>query len=391
MTLPLPRTAADEPRAPEGGGPAALRPWLAENRLFRGVPAETLEALIEVPELVSLGEGEVLFGEGGEGDFLYLVASGSVRVSRGGGGRPETHAHFLPGDFFGETALLDLEPRAGRATATRPSVLGRVDRAAFERIVRMAPGRVSTNLAHGVAERMRGGSPSHEMTRAERMSLIGSMAALVAHDFKNPMSAILMAADLIAETSDNPDHAESAAVIRRGIGQMVALTEELLDFARGTPCVRTEILTPEEILAGLDEPVLARLRRDGIRVHRRLDWNGEMRADRHRLTRALCNLVRNAAEAMPDGGDLTLTVELRGDRAAFVVADTGRGIPAGLLPTLFEPFLPNGRSGSSGLGMAVARSVAEGHGGSVAARSTPGQGTVVELVVPIAGPPPLAG
>lgn len=391
MTSSAPRSPADGPAASApAADPAAHRPWLAENRLFQGVPAETLEELIEVPELVAFGAGDVLFDEGHEGDFLYLLASGAVRVSkRGRAGRQETLSHFTPGDFFGEMALLDLEPRSARAVVVRPAVLGRVDRAGFERMLRMAPGRISANLTHGIVGRLRSANDQFitELTRAERLSLIGSMSAMVAHDFKNPMSAILMAADLISETSPSPDHAESAAVIRRAVTQMVAMTEELLDFARGTPCLRTETVTVDDLLSDLDDQVLGRLRRDGIRVHRQVQWSGELRADRRRLSRALCNVARNAAEAMPDGGDFTLAVEERpGGRVAFVFSDTGYGIPEEVLPTLFEPFISYGKPGGTGLGMAIARSVSEAHGGSIGVSSVPGQGTTVEIILPLSGP-----
>ena len=394
MTFSPPLAAADGSLSASGA--AAHRPWLAENRLFRGIPAETLEELIELPELVALEPGTVLFDEGADGDCcLYLVASGAVLLTRRGaaGTGAETLAHFGDGDFFGEAALLDLASHAARAVVTRPSVLGRVDRGAFERMLRMAPGRISTNLTHGLMERMRGASDpgTAELIRAERVSLIGSMAAMVAHDFKNPMSAILMAADLIAETSDSPDHAESAAVIRRAVSQMVDLTEELLDFARGTPCSRPEPVAVVGLMADLETGALRRMKRDGIRVVPDLRWQGELRAERRRLGRALANVARFAAESMPDGGDLRITVEARGDRVAITFADTGEGISADALSTLFEPFISNGKPGGSGLGMALARSIAEAHGGSVSATSVPGQGTTVEFVLPIAGPPPLGG
>jgi signal transduction histidine kinase len=366
---------------------SALRRELAGNKLFRGIPEGVLEELVEIPELITTGADEVLFDEGESPDYLYLIVSGAVRVSKQGrGGRQETLSYFGDGDFFGEMALLDMEPRSARAFAMQPSILGRVDREGFERLLRAAPGRLSTNLATGIVERLRSANDQfiEELTRSERLNLIGSMATAVAHDFRNPMSAILMAAELISETTDDADHRESAGVIRRAVGQMVAMTDELLDFARGMPDLRRRRVPAAQVMAMLDEQILHRLERDGFAVDRRIAVDGDLYVEPVRFCRVLVNVLKNAAEAMPEGGTITFGVEPRAGEVCFSVADTGIGIPPEVLPTVFEPFVTHGKSNGTGLGMAIARSVVEAHGGRIRLRSTQGQGTTVEITIPSA-------
>ena len=382
------------PAPPQAGVPlptvapsplAAFRRDLAANKLFRGIPEGVLDALVEIPELIQAGSDEVLFDEGEEADYLYLIVSGAVRVSKQGrGGRQETLSYFGDGDFFGEMALLDMEPRSARALTVQPTILGRVDRQGFEELLRIAPGRLSTNLTHGIVGRLRNANEQFidELTRSERLSLIGAMAAAIAHDFKNPMSAILMAAELIGETAEDEDQRESASVIRRAVGQMVAMTEELLDYARGMPDLRRRRVPIGDLLRLVEDQILVRLERDGFGVERRVEVAGDVYVDPGRFARVLVNVLKNAAEAMPDGGTVQFAVELRAGEVVFTVADTGVGIPEELLPTLFEPFVTHGKAGGTGLGMAIARSVVEAHGGRIRIRSTPDVGTTVEITIP---------
>jgi signal transduction histidine kinase len=340
-----------------------------------------------VPEMIDAGTDEVLFDEGDEADYLYLIVSGAVRVSKQGrGGRQETLSYFGDGDFFGEMALLDLEPRSARALTMQPTLMGRVDREGFEQLLRIAPGRLSTNLTHGIVGRLRNANEQFidELTRSERLNMIGSMATAIAHDFKNPMSAILMAAELVGETAENDDQRESASVIRQAVGQMVAMTDELLDYARGMPDLRRRRFPAGDLVRQLDDQLLHRLERDGFGIERRVAVAGDLYVDPVRFGRVLVNVLKNAAEAMPDRGTITLAVEPRGAEVCFSVADTGIGIPPEVLPTVFEPFVTHGKSNGTGLGMAIARSVVEAHGGRIHVRSTLGVGTTVDITIPAA-------
>jgi signal transduction histidine kinase len=386
MSTPAPPRAGVLPSLPSPL--ASFRRELGANKLFRGIPESVLDALVEIPELIQAASDEVLFDEGEEADYLYLLVSGAVRVSKQGrGGRQETLSYFGDGDFFGEMALLDMEPRSARAFTVQPTILGRVDRDGFEQLLRIAPGRLSTNLTHGIVARLRSANEQYidELTRSERLSLIGAMAAAIAHDFKNPMSAILMAAELIGETAEHEDHRESASVIHRAVGQMVGMTEELLDYARGMPDLRRRRVPVADLLAQVEDQIIGRLERDGFRVERRIDLKGDLYVDAGRFARVLVNVLKNAGEAMPDCGTITLAVEPRGrGEVAFVVADTGCGIPEEVLATVFEPFVTHGKVNGTGLGMAIARSVVEAHGGRIRLRSTPGEGTTVEITIPAA-------
>jgi signal transduction histidine kinase len=106
--------------------------------------------------------------------------------------------------------------------------------------------------------------------------------------------------------------------------------------------------------------------------------------DGGQLRQALWNLVLNAAQAMPSGGELAVTAGLEAGILSIGVSDTGSGIPSSVLPHVFEPFFST-KSGGSGLGLALVDRIIRDHGGDVLLHSTPGLGTTVTLRVPVNG------
>jgi signal transduction histidine kinase len=355
------------------------------NKLFRGVPADVLHLAIEIPEVVEFDSGELIFGEGDPPDCMYLIADGCVRISkRGRGGQQETLSYLEAGEFFGEMALYDPEPRSAQAMAAEHTRLGRIGEAGFTQLLALAPSEISTNLTREIIKRLRKANTHfiHQMMEAERLSLVGSMASAIIHDFKNPMSVIQNAAELLTERTDDPQIVRFARMIRRSGDRMLGMTQEILDYSRGTTSLHLESVTIAQLLEELEDQALHRLPLAGIRVEKQIGFSGNLQIDRGRFVRLLLNIIKNAAEAMPHGGVCRFSVESRGDKVVFSVADTGCGIPKELLPRIFEPFVTHGKANGTGLGMAIAKAVVEAHKGRIAVESTPGAGTTIEIAIP---------
>jgi signal transduction histidine kinase len=355
------------------------------NKLFRGVSPEVLELAVGIPEIVEVEAGTLIFGEGDPPDCLYLIAEGCVRISkRGRGGQQETLSYLKAGDFFGEMALYDPEPRSAQAAAAEDTRLGRIGEAGFKQLLALAPGEISTNLTREIIKRLRNANTHfiHQMLEAERLSLVGSMASSIIHDFKNPMSVIQNAAELLTERTNDPQMVRFARMIRRSADRMLGMTQELLDYSRGTTSLHLETVTVGQLLEELEDQALHRLPLAGIRVEKQISFSGELQIDRSRFVRLLLNIIKNAAEAMPDGGVCRFAVENRGDRVVFSIADTGCGIPEELLPRIFEPFVTHGKQDGTGLGMAIAKTVVEAHQGTISVESTPGAGTTFDIAIP---------
>ena len=357
---------------------------LSQNRLFAGIPSALMPSIGADVDLLRFDADDVIFNEGEPGDCLFLVVSGSVRISKmGRGGKQETLGIIAPGNFFGEMALIDGQPRSAQATAGETTVLGKIDAASVARILDNAPRDLHMNFLRSVVERLRGIN-SHfitELMRSERVSLVGTMANSIIHDLKNPIQAIQSCSELVASRTKDPDIIEFTDIMQKAVRQMTDMAQELLDFARGQSSLQLKPRAPKTVFSEFDS-LLVRLLPANVHLLREIRYCDEIAVDLGRFVRVLLNIAKNAIEAMSGGGVLRIGVRQNGANAVFSIADTGCGIPAELITKIFEPFVTYGKSKGTGLGMAIAKGVVESHGGAISIRSKTGIGTTVEISVP---------
>ena len=362
---------------------------LAQNRLFEGVESDLLKQFAPEVQVVLLNAGEVVFREGDPGDLLYLVGEGSIKISKSGrGGEQETLGFIKSGNFFGEMALLDGKPRSAMATATEPTLLGTVDELTFQHILELAPSRLHLNFLRLVSERLRSVNAHFisEVMRSERLSLVGSMANSIIHDLKNPICIIRCCTDLIAAESKDARLLELTGMADRAVDGMLAMTQELLDYARGEISLQLQTVSIWRLLDELNQQSLRLLPGRNIQFAKQIRYDGNVSVDLTRFIRVLCNLIKNAREAMPSGGILTIGTDLVEEQVVIRISDTGVGIPPELLPRIFEPFVTYGKAHGTGLGMAIAKTVVTAHNGTISVSSVKGSGTRVEICLPA---PPL--
>ena len=231
------------------------------------------------------------------------------------------------------------------------------------------------------------------LVRSEKMAALGKLAATIAHEVNNPLAGILTYARLCLKQLDSPEvtpekRAEVLAqlrIIERESRRCGEIMRNLLSFARQAPPRRE----PAELNA-LVERTLALVRHElelrGIELTTRLaDGLPPVACDANQIQQVLLALAVNALEAMPRGGRLTLKTGAVSESVLEVrVRDTGVGIPREALPHIFEPFFTTKEDQHrTGLGLAVARSIVEQHGGSLEVASTPGQGTEFVVRLPL--------
>lgn len=362
-------------------------PMFRENKLFQNVTADVLERL--APRPVAYEANDVIFREGDSAECLFLIDSGTVRISKAGRqGQQETLAYFQPGDFFGEMGLYGRTTRSARATAMGPVVLGCLDREAFEDVLRAAPLPLVENLLRESVSRLRETDTRYiqQVLEFERLSLVGTMVSTIIHDVRGPLSVVRMAAEMLSEDVEPDKREKYAGMVRRAVERVSDMTQEILDFSRGKTRLDVEFVRPTELIAELNEEVLKPLATTtAVRPAYAVAYDEPIAIDRSRFFRVLHNIIKNAAEAMPSGGALSITVEREGSSVHFRIADTGVGIPDDVLPHIFEPFVTHGKSGGTGLGMAIVRSVVEAHDGTIEVESTPGKGTCFTIALPLTG------
>jgi PAS domain S-box-containing protein len=246
-------------------------------------------------------------------------------------------------------------------------------------------------LIRNVTERRR---LEQQAKRAESMEATVAFARGVAHDFNNLLTSAIGNLSLLSSKGDDDQARHRMHRALRACWQAAGLARRLLSFSSGTrgdPQLIGLGETVELILQSFDETFF-----EGVRVHTVLDRSVAVRIDRDQLTQIVLNLIRNAREAMPEGGDLYVTIQTtegglpespgQEDRhAVLTIRDTGCGVPAELRDRLFEPFFTTktgATSRSRGMGLAVAYAAAKNAGGFIEVESQPELGATFRVHLP---------
>lgn len=221
-----------------------------------------------------------------------------------------------------------------------------------------------------------------QIIRAEKLAVVGRLAASVAHEVNNPLQAVALQLQLIAEDSSIESARERLAIVREELDRIAGIVQRLLDFQRPAPGKRTLC----NVTALLDD-VLAlvgkQLQQHGISVlHEKQAGLKPVLVAGNQMKQVFLNLVLNAIEAMPGGGQLRICTEQSDNTIIVAFIDSGVGMTAGVVAQLFEPFFST-KSNGTGLGLAVSHEIVTQHGGTLEASSQPGQGSTFTVRLPI--------
>ena len=217
-----------------------------------------------------------------------------------------------------------------------------------------------------------------QLIQAERLATAGKMSASFAHEIRNPLSSMRMLAQMLMQKPEMSveNHQQSLRYILEEIERIDTIVKGLMDFARPTALNRTQQpITPvlQAVLALME----ANLAHHQIQLVLDLSpVTPEVQFDSDKLKQAFMNVVLNAMEAMPQGGELRVSTFTKAGRICIKVMDTGVGIPEEDLERIFEPFFTRKTKGT-GLGLANVKRILEEHGGDVEIESRLGTGTTV--------------
>lgn len=226
-----------------------------------------------------------------------------------------------------------------------------------------------------------------QLLRSERLASMGQLAAGIAHELNNPLGTILIYAHLLQDAAQQPDQTcADAAMILREATRCKGIVGGLLDFARQNKVCRRAV----DVGALLREAVeLVRVQVPSAAVDYLVDAPDDLpswQLDEDQMKQVLVNLVRNAVDAMPNGGEVRLTARCSApaDELRLSVADTGVGIAAEHMHKLFSPFFTTKPVGQgTGLGLPICYGIVKMHRGSITAHNNEqGPGACFELTLP---------
>jgi two-component system, NtrC family, sensor histidine kinase HydH len=291
------------------------------------------------------------------------------------GDRRETRA------MLGATALgvwlLALLPRAWTGPSLPSSVHTALVLVSILGLVALlAPVHAALRRRSEALARARDEMASEALARARSLEQVG---ARVAHELKNPLSAVKALVQLGARSPAEAASHERLRVVETEVARMQDILQDYLSFTRPLQDVRPQRTALGSLVADALLVLSARADHGGVQLSSLGDATVE--ADPRRLKEALLNLVTNAIEATPPGGEVVVEVRPSGEQAEILVRDTGRGMPPESMKRLGTPFFTTREEGT-GLGVVLARSVVAQHGGTLRYESEPGKGTTVIATLP---------
>jgi signal transduction histidine kinase len=396
--LPVLLPPSDELSADPGRAGRLVRvSWpLGPERAVAGDPEGSIEALLDpVRLLTSTAPGQrgrmtlELDGAGEPGSFRHegaLVARAGVvderwtppirwtLVRREDGGRLIRSVERLAGRYRTTVALNVL-------VMSLTLVLGLV---AFRQVRRAA--RAEAESRH----QARVGELERQVRHSERLASLGRLSAGIAHEINNPLEGMRNYLELLGEDLAAGDAAQAAGLVprvREGLERVAAIVRQVLRF--GDPGrAPNRPVDLDAVVCDTLELVRADRRFSGVALHPELTLGPAHPVDGNPTTlgQLVLNLVINACQAQPAGGEVTVATAPRDGRGVLTVADRGPGFSGEVLEHLFEPFFST--RGSAGLGLAVSHGIVAEHGGSIRGENREGGGgrVVVELPLATAGP-----
>ena len=257
--------------------------------------------------------------------------------------------------------------------------------------------RLLETLATEVALAVKYRRMEDQASRKNRLVELGTIAAGVAHEIRNPLASIKTFAQLMPERMEDPEFKnEFSKLVLKDVDRITKVIESMLAFARPSQVTIGEYpandLVEEAILL-----VQPRLKSKRVELTREFHGNTVIKVDKHQILQVLVNLLSNAVDALPQQGKIRVVTgvsqrNLAGDGnrnqncAVIEVSDNGPGIPAAVRNRLFDPFFTTKKEGT-GLGLSISQKIVRDHGGAITVSSVEGKGTTFQVNLPLAFPP----
>jgi signal transduction histidine kinase len=221
-----------------------------------------------------------------------------------------------------------------------------------------------------------------QLRRADRLSALGELSAGMAHEIRNPLGSIRGTAEILQDGIDPSDKRyEFTRILIKEVDRLNKVVQDFLRFARPAPLARDRIdvnVILRELLSLTRQAAL----KNAVRAELSAGDAPSVAGDGMQLRQAFLNIMLNALQAMPHGGELKISTAAVSGGVAIHFIDTGPGIPPENLDRIFNPFFTTRQEGT-GLGLAITHRIMQGHGGRVEVSSRVGEGTTFTIFLPM--------
>ncbi|MFH1875313.1 MAG: ATP-binding protein [Candidatus Omnitrophota bacterium] len=221
-----------------------------------------------------------------------------------------------------------------------------------------------------------------ELKRAERLKAVGTLAAGMAHEIKNPLTGIMTFTEYLPTKYTDPAFIEKFhKIVSTEVNKINSIVEQLLDFSKPKP-----LKLQEANIHNIIDQTLSLLNNDIIKYKINVSRNYDntfpmLHIDPNQIQQVFCNFFLNAIDALKEGGELTIATQQLPDNAEITISDTGQGIPKKDLEHIFDPFYTTKETGT-GLGMSIIYGIIKEHKGIIGVESEVNKGTTFTIKLP---------
>lgn len=222
-----------------------------------------------------------------------------------------------------------------------------------------------------------------ERIRSERLATIGQIAAGIIHDFKNPMTIITIATEIMANGNVKVDDQKRYCQnIKAQVDRMVNMAQDILDYSYGKKSLN--LVQVEFTDALLQKVEFQRNKFESKKIDLQVNMPEPFYAsiDTNKFTRVIDNIINNAYEALSPGDKVEVKVIKNVENFQVIISDNGPGIPQDIINTIFQPFVTSGKESGTGLGLAISSKIIEDHGGEIKVESKSNAGTSFRIILP---------
>ncbi len=241
---------------------------------------------------------------------------------------------------------------------------------------------VGTIIERTLIQREKNKDTQLQLERTYRLSLMGQMAATMAHEIKNPLASIKGSVEILCNPdTNNSDKKEFETIVKKEIIRVDNTIKEYLNFARPKP-IELKKMSLSDSVQVVVKQVTEQAKSSKTVIINTFPKDILIKGDAAKIHQVLLNLLLNAIQASPVNSSINIYGEIEDNKIIFSLKDNGHGIQQSDLKHIFDPFYTTKESGS-GLGLAVVKSIIEGHNGTVTVESAKDEGTVFKISLPL--------
>jgi signal transduction histidine kinase len=222
-----------------------------------------------------------------------------------------------------------------------------------------------------------------KLLQSERVQSLGKMTNFLIQDIKKPVLVSKRYVEHLKSKELNKDAAQLVEMVLEQLTQVADLVQTTSSYSEGKAVLRASRTNLNEILSEYSDRLESYVKSRGSEIVNNFDKDAKVNIDSKEFFQCYNHIIRNACDAMPDGGKIEVSTKLGKDEVTISIKDGGLGIPDSLLEKIFEPFMTHGKKEGTGLGLTITKKIVESHSGKIFVESNLGEGATVNISLPL--------